>query len=73
VIGLLTPHILKGHCWGLRYLRGLFGPFGYERPEVLRRRLELAQRRPRTDRTGVQRIHGRVVKRLIGMLLKPAV
>jgi len=39
---LLTLYLFKGDCWCLRNLRGIFKPFGYERPEVLRRRLELA-------------------------------
>jgi hypothetical protein len=41
MIVLLTPHLFKGGYWCLRNLRGIFGPFSYESPRVLRRRLEL--------------------------------
>jgi hypothetical protein len=73
MIVLLTPHHFKGGCWCLRNLRGTFGPFGYEGPGVLRRRLELGQGGPRAVRAGVQRINAQVIKRLVGTLLKFAV
>jgi hypothetical protein len=65
--------MLQGNHWCLRNLRGTFELFSYERPEVLRRRLELAQRGPRAVRAVVQRINSQIVKRLIGTLLKLAV
>jgi len=51
----------------------MFGPFNYESPKVLRRRLELGQGRSRAIHAGVQRINAQVIKRLIGTLLKFAV
>jgi hypothetical protein len=45
------------------------GPLDYGNSGVLRRRLALGREGPRAVRAGVQRIHGRVVKRLIGMPL----
>jgi hypothetical protein len=50
--------------------KGTFKQFNFERPKILRRKLELAQRGPRVVRTSVQRIDGRVMKRLVGTLLK---
>jgi len=44
---ILLPHLFQGDYWCLRNLRGTFKQFNYERPEVLRRRLELAQRGPK--------------------------
>jgi hypothetical protein len=65
--------MLQGNYWCLRNLWGTFELFSYERPEVLRRRLELAQRGPRAVRAVVQRVNSQIVKRLIGTLLKLAV
>jgi len=45
----------------------------YESPRVLQRRLELSRGGFGAVRTGVQRINIRVIKRLIGALLKSAV
>jgi hypothetical protein len=78
MIVLLTPHLFKGDFWRLRNLRGIFGPFGYESPAVLRRgvlrrRLELGRGGSRAVRAGMQRINARVIKRLVGTLLKFAV
>jgi hypothetical protein len=56
MIVLLTPHLFKGGYWCLRNLRGIFGPFSYESPRVLRRRLELGRGGSRAVRAGVQRI-----------------
>jgi len=69
----LMPHLFQGDYWCLRNLQGTFKQFSYERPEVLRRRLELAQRGPRAVRASVQRINGWVMKRLVETLLKFAI
>jgi hypothetical protein len=68
VIILLTPHIFKSDFWCLRNLQGTFGSLDYGSSGALRRRLKLGRGGPRAVRAGVQRIHARVVKRLIGML-----
>ena len=45
----------------------------YESPRVLQRRLELSRGGSRAVRAGVQRINARVIKSLVGALLKSAV
>jgi hypothetical protein len=65
VIILLTPHIFKSDFW---CLHGTFGSLDYGSSGALRRRLKLGRGGPRAVRADVQRIHARVVKRLIGML-----
>ena len=69
----LMPHLFQGDYWCLRNLQGTFKQFSYERPEVLRRRLELAQKGPWAVHAVLQRINGQIIKRLIGTLLKFAV
>ena len=67
------PHLFEGGYWCFRNLWGIFGPFGYESPRVLRRRLELGRGGSRAVRAGVQRINAQAIKRLVGTLLKFAV
>jgi hypothetical protein len=73
MIVLPTLHLFKDDYWCLRKLWGIFWPFGYESPRVLRRRLELGRGGSRAVRAGVYRINARVIKRLVGTLLKFAV
>jgi hypothetical protein len=70
MVVLLTPHLFMGGYWCLRNLRGIFRLFNHESPSVLWPRPELDPTGSRAVRAGVQRINARVVKRLVGTLLK---